>query len=55
MKIELDKRKKVTLLNWLKQGFIETDDVQELKTPSIEIIHTYPQTDPPRQKRVATA
>ena len=30
MRIELDRDKKITLLRWLKQGYIDTADIEEI-------------------------
>ena len=35
MRIELDREKKVVLLRWLKQGFIETGDIEEIENGGI--------------------
>ena len=30
MKIQIDRKKKILLLKWLQNGFIETNDIPEL-------------------------
>lgn len=30
MRIELDRAKRITLLQWLRQGYIETADIEEI-------------------------
>lgn len=32
MRIEIDRQKRITLLNWLKQGFICPDDMPEVRS-----------------------
>lgn len=46
MRIELDREKKVVLLRWLKQGFIETGDVEGFDQHfTVEVVQTRDQLE----------
>jgi hypothetical protein len=48
MKIELDREKKIKLLQWLKQGYIETNDIEEMSDRKI-VVEVIDRTDQVRR------
>lgn len=39
MRIELDRQKKITLLRWLKQGYMNTADIELMGGGKLEIVN----------------